>query len=177
MQKADRSGQVLNQRLKDDGTFPNNESLPLLLYRNALALPLEDPAAVIEDLFASNGWGGAWRNGIYSFHHYHSLAHEVLGIYGGSAEVQLGGENGITLTVCRGDVVIIPAGVAHKNLGADSDFRVVGAYPAGQSPDMCYGKPGERPRADSRIAAVPLPRMDPVYGAEGPLKVQWQIKG
>ena len=176
MQKAVRSGQVLTQRLKDDGTFPNNERLPLLLYRNVLALPRENPAAPVEDLFASNGWGGAWRNGIYSFHHYHSMAHEVLGIYGGSAKVQLGGEDGTTLAISRGDVVVIPAGVAHKNLGASFDFRVVGAYPTGQSPDMCYGKSDERPQADTRIAAVPLPAMDPVYGAEGQLKMHWQIK-
>jgi uncharacterized protein YjlB len=152
LQAAVRSGQVINQRLKDDGSFPNNEWLPLLVYQGALALPQSNPAAMVEDLFESNGWNGSWRNGIYEFHHYHSTAHEVLGIYSGSAKVQLGGENGITLAVRRGDVVIIPAGVAHKNLGADSNFRVVGAYPLGQSPDMCYGKTGERPQADDHIS-------------------------
>jgi len=178
--KADRlqavvqSDQVIYQRLKGDGSFPNNEGLPLLVYQGALALPQSNPAAMVEDLFKANGWNGSWRNGIYEFHHYHSTAHEVLGVYGGFAKVQLGGENGITLTVRRGDVVIIPAGVAHKNLGAGSNFRVVGAYPLGQSPDMCYGKAGERPQADDHIAGVSLPRMDPVYGAGGPLKAHWE---
>ena len=171
------SGQAQNHLLSDDGTFPNNARLPLLVYLQTLKLPPRDPAAMVEDLFAANGWRGSWRNGIYDFHHYHSTAHEVLGVYRGWAEVRLGGKNGITLTVRRGDVVIIPAGVAHKNLGASSDFRVVGAYPAGQSPDMCYGKAGERPRADERIAAVSLPGQDPVYGAGGPMKVHWHIKG
>ena len=170
-----RSGQVIHQRLKSDDSFPNNDRLPLLVYQGALALPQSNPAAMVEDLFESNGWNGSWRNGIYGFHHYHAKAHEVLGIYDGSAEVQLGGDNGITLTVCRGDVVIIPAGVAHKSLGAGSNFSVVGAYPLGQSPDMCYGKAGERPQADDHIAGVSLPRMDPVYGAGGPLKTHWEI--
>jgi len=50
-----------------------------------------------------------------------------------------------------------PAGVAHKNLGQSSTFAVVGAYPDGQHWDMNTGKPGERPRADQRIARVMLP--------------------
>ena len=39
LQAVVRSGQVIDQRLKDDGYFPNNESLPLLIYQGALALP------------------------------------------------------------------------------------------------------------------------------------------
>ena len=132
-QEAHRSVQVINRRLDGDASFPNNVRLPLLVYLGALALTPSNPAAMVEGLSESNGWSGSWRNGIYGFHHYHSTAHEVLGVYKGSAKIQLGAENGITLTVCRGDVVIIPAGVVHKNLGASSNFRVVGAYPLGQS--------------------------------------------
>lgn len=174
LQTVVRSEQVFHQRLKDDGSFPNNEKLPLLVYQGALALPRNNPAVVFEDLFESNGWSGSWRNGIYGFHHYHSTAHEVLGVYSGSAKVQLGGEDGISLTVRRGDVIIIPAGVVHKNLGASSDFRVVGAYPLGQGPDMCYGKAGERPQADQNIDNVPLPPKDPVYGSGGPMAEHWE---
>jgi uncharacterized protein YjlB len=165
--------QVMCHALGDDGLYPNNEKLPLLAYQGALDLPERDPAATIETLFAANGWGGSWRNGVYGFHHYHSTAHEVLGVYGGRARVQLGGEGGVVLSVSRGDVVIIPAGVAHKNLGASSDFRVVGAYPLGQRPDMNYGKPSERSHADRTIARVPLPKADPVYAADGPLVEHW----
>ena len=163
--------------LRDDGTYPNNERLPLLAYQGALSLPDHDPAAAIETLFRSNGWAGSWRNGVYSFHHYHSTAHEVLGVYAGSATIQLGGEQGIVLSVRRGDVVIIPAGVAHKNVGASPDFRVVGAYPLGQGPDMNYGRPGERPQADHNIAGVRLPQADPVYGVDGSLLQHWSKPG
>jgi uncharacterized protein YjlB len=177
LQDVIQSGSTITQLLKDDRTFPNNGKLPLLVYQGILALPQSNPAAVVEFLFESNGWNGCWRNGIYGFHHYHSTAHEVLGVYSGSAEVQLGGDNGVSLTVGRGDVIIIPAGVAHKNLGADSDFRVVGAYPLGQGPDMCYGKAGERPQADQNIIKVPLPQKDPVDGIGGPMVDHWNISG
>jgi uncharacterized protein YjlB len=164
---------LIHHLLKDDGTYPNNERLPLLVYQGVLNLSEDNPAGSIEDLFAANGWGSSWRNGIYGYHHYHSTAHEVLGVYSGSARVQFGGEHGVTLSVSPGDVVIIPAGVAHKNLGASQNFRVVGAYPRGQSWDMNYGNADERPRADQNIARVPLPGSDPVYGADGPLFDHW----
>ena len=163
--------------IPDGGLFPNNDALPLIIMRQVFDHATENLAQTIENTFHENAWGRSWRNGIYDFHHYHSTAHEVLGVYSGSAEVQLGGNNGITLTVHGGDVVIIPAGVAHKNLGASADFRVVGAYPSGTRPDMCYGKAGERPQADDRIAKLSLPDLDPVYGAEGPLTEFWKISG
>jgi uncharacterized protein YjlB len=132
-----------------------------------------DPASRFEHLFSVHHWSGSWRNGIYNFHHYHSIAHEVLGVYSGTAKVQLGGEQGVIVTANPGDVILIPAGVAHKNLGASRDFGVVGAYPTGQHPDMCYGKPEERPQADERIACVAMPHADPIYGQEGPMFEYW----
>ena len=167
------SPKVTVEILKDDGTYPNNENVPLLVYQGALDLPKRNPAAVFEELLEANQWNGAWRNGIYGYHHYHSTAHEVLGVYGGTAKVQLGGERGVVLTVNPGDVVVIPAGVAHKNLGSSSDFRVVGGYPIGQHWDTNYGKSGERPQADQNVASVPLPKADPVYGVKGPLLEHW----
>ena len=163
---------VIRERLEDDGIYPNS-ALPLLAYRGAVQLPARDPAATFEALFRANGWGGSWRNGVYGFHHYHSTAHEVLGVYAGRARVQLGGESGVVVEVRAGDVVIIPAGVAHANLGASADFGVVGAYPRGQRPDMNYGREGERPPADRNIARVAIPGADPVYGTTGPLIEFW----
>jgi uncharacterized protein YjlB len=166
--------QAVAYTLLDDGVFPNNARLPLLVYRQAVTLPAHDPAARFEAIFAARQWGNGWRNGIYPFHHYHSTAHEVLGVFRGHATVQFGGEQGICLSISGGDVVIIPAGVAHKNLGASRDLGVVGAYPRGQQWDICYGKPGERPRADHNIARVPLPSADPVYGTQEPLVTYWR---
>ena len=163
--------------LEDDGAIPNNQKLPLLVYKAALNLPGQNQAATVEALFRANGWGGSWRNGIYSFHHYHSTAHEVLAVCRGSARVQLGGEKGPIFSVGPGDVILIPAGVGHKNLGASADFLAVGAYPPGQSWDMNYGKAGERPTADQNIGQVPLPQTDPLFGSRGPLIDHWFRQG
>jgi uncharacterized protein YjlB len=161
-------------RFTDDGRIPNNSELPLLLYRRVAALPADDPAHGFEVLFRRHGWGGSWRNGIYGYHHFHSTAHEVLGIARGTVQVKLGGEHGITADLGPGDVVVIPAGVGHKNEGASGDLLVVGAYPRGQEPDLLRGAPGDRPRALRNIAAVPLPGSDPVLGASGPLLGRWR---
>jgi uncharacterized protein YjlB len=128
---------------------------------------------LIEKTFAQNQWKGSWRNGLYPFHHYHSTAHEVLGVYSGSVRVEFGGENGIKMAAAAGDVLVLPAGLCHKNVWSSHDFRVLGAYPSGTTWDMNYGKGGERPTADENIAQVPLPEYDPVYGKDGVLFKHW----
>jgi hypothetical protein len=81
--------------LRDDGTVPNNPTLPLIHYQNAVRLTnSEDPATIFERLFESNGWKGTWRNGIYDYVHYHSNTLEVLGIARGEARVRFGGDKG-----------------------------------------------------------------------------------
>ncbi len=156
----------------DDGTYPNN-ILPLVLLKQAVHPSDEIDPSTIEKVFHENNWVNSWRNGLYPYHHYHSTAHEALGIYSGWVKAQLGGPDGKIVTVEAGDVVIIPAGVAHKNIDQSQDFKVVGAYPVGQIPDMKDGKPGERPKADQNIQNVSLPEYDPVYGKTGPLMELW----
>lgn len=147
----------------DTGAFANS-SLPVLVYPAVLAAE-SDLASAFERLFECHGWTGSWRNGLYRQHHYHASAHEALGVYRGSVQVRLGGPEGELLTLVAGDVLVIPAGVAHKNEGQSLDFAVVGAYPTGTAPDMQYGRSGERPHVDRIIAAVPKPALDPVGGA------------
>jgi len=160
-------------QLKDTGAIPNNSRLPLLIYEQGLKLPKKNGAELIEQLVEANSWGGCWRNGIYPYHHYHSTAHEVLLVYAGEATVQLGGETGVTHTIRTGDAVVLPAGTGHKRLAASDDFAIVGAYPEGQDWDMCYGKTGERPKADENIKRVALPVADPIFGPDGPLLRLW----
>lgn len=153
--------------LEDDGTFPNN-SLPVLLWRQGIPISNDNGAETIERRFERNGWGGTWRNGIFTWHHYHATAHEVLGIARGTVTVQLGGPSGETVELSAGDVVLLPAGTAHKNLEQTGDLVVIGAYPPGQHPDILRGEPAERPDADRKIASVPLPDRNPVTGTNGP---------
>src|SRR4051812_40962438 len=101
--------------LKDNGVFPNS-ALPVLHYKQILNLPVIFPAAAIRALFKKNGWTNNWKKGIYTYHHYHSITHEVLGVVKGKTILQLGGDDGIKIVIEKGDVVVVPAGVAHKNL-------------------------------------------------------------
>jgi len=148
---------------KDDGQIPNSH-LPLLIYKNAFKERGPAGAAWLENRFAENNWTNSWRNGIYDFHHYHSTSHEVLGVYAGKALVHLGGEQGKKIRIEAGDIIIIPAGVGHKNLDSE-DLGIVGAYPDGRSWDVNSGKPGERPGTDKNIAALSVPEHDPLNGA------------
>lgn len=157
------------EHFADDGDIPNTV-LPVVIYRQAVAAP---DAEAMEALFDGNGWPSAWRYGVYDFHHYHSNTHECLGVARGSARLQLGGASGRAFEVRAGDVIVLPAGVGHCNLGSSADFLVVGAYPPGCSPDLMRGEADERPGADQRIAAVPLPATDPVCGQGGPLLEKW----
>lgn len=161
-------------RFKDDGLIPNHPRWPLVIYRSAARFPQEfDPAAVFEELFAGNGWGDSWRNGIYDYAHYHSRIHEVLGIARGSGKVQFGGSRGRTLELKAGDVAILPAGPGHRRLSASSDFLVIGAYPPTGKYDECTTRE-DHERALKTIPKVVRPRKDPIYGGEGPLLDAWK---
>ena len=159
--------------LRDNGVFPNNPDLPVFIYRGVLKLPLFMRAAHITKLLEKNHWSNTWKGTVYDYHHYHSITHEVLAVYSGSATLQLGGENGITVSLKQGDVIIIPAGVAHKNLTPENTFKCVGAYPNGSIYDINTGKTGERPHTDQNIAHVPLPGFDPVFGKQGEMLKFW----
>src|SRR5216684_9154306 len=173
MSDTNRAPTIETYRFADDGIVPNNPALPLVVYRGALPAA-GDRASACERMFARHGWADSWRNGIYPHHHYHSTAHEVLGIACGNAWVRLGGEAGQTVELDAGDVVVIPAGVAHKREAASSDLLVIGAYPRGQHPDIGRADSAAHDRALPAIAAVPLPEADPVTGRSDPLIECWR---
>ncbi|KGE13011.1 cupin [Sphingobacterium deserti] len=159
---------------EDDGVIPNN-TLPLLIYQDAFRQHGEEGASWLEKYFESNNWRNSWRSGVYPFQHYHSNVHEVLGCYQGTALLHMGGDRGEKIAVKAGDILIIPAGVGHKCLEHSADFRVVGAYPNGDNPDLMRGEADERPAADERIAGVHIPHKDPLTGEESGLKTLWTI--
>lgn len=155
-----------------DGQFPNSP-LPVVIYRQAVT-PDEASPEAMEKLFDTNGWPSQWRAGVYDYHHYHSTAHECLGVAAGTATLRLGGPKGRSFTVSAGDVLVLPAGTAHRCEEADADFLVVGAYPPGQAWDLLRGDAADHPDADLRIARVPLPATDPVGGQGGPVLEKWR---
>ncbi len=154
--------------LAESGGIPNSP-LPLLLYRETV--PPDDDA--IEMIFRQNGWSNGWRDGIFRYHHFHSIAHEVLGIARGTVDVMFGGIGGTPVRLSAGDVVVIPAGVGHCNEGQTPDLVVVGAYPGGGHYDICRDDISQRKRVIANIVRVPLPETDPVVGPDGPLRRLW----
>ncbi len=157
----------------DDGETPNSP-LPLLHYKGVLALD-GDPAAACEELFEKNGWPPAWRASVFPFLHFHTRCHEVLGVVRGSGRVQFGGAKGSTVAFGAGDVVVLPAGVGHQRIEASPDLVIVGAYPD-NTPQRDQQRPGtmEHGEAVKRIAGVPVPGADPVFGKDGPLTRAWR---
>lgn len=164
--------ETLQFNFQDDGRIPNSP-LPLIVYKQAFTG--DALADAMEEKFAENNWTNSWRNGVYPYHHYHSITHEVVGVYSGHAQLHMGGESGEVIEVKAGDVLVIPAGIGHKEVSASDDFGIVGAYPDGKDYDLMTGVEGERPRADERIAQVPWPETDPVLGTEGGVTELWTM--
>lgn len=146
------------------GALMPNSRLPVLIYRKE--------QADFDKLFVANGWTGLWHDGVYDYDHYHSNAHEVLGVARGWARLQIGGDEGRAIEVQAGDVIVLPAGTGHRRIEKSTDFEVVGAYPAGQEKyDICRSRD---PEAELRITKVPVPATDPVRGNDGPLAQLWR---
>jgi uncharacterized protein YjlB len=151
----------------DDGTIPNNARLRALVYRGVTGA--KDRARAFEKLFERNGWTNSWRDGLYDYHHFHSTAHEVLGIAEGSVVARVGGEDGETITLKAGDVVVLPAGTGHKRQRASEDLLIVGAYADGRDWDLCRGAPQDKEKVRRNITSLPDPERDPVTGIGGSL--------
>ncbi|WP_454781576.1 cupin domain-containing protein [Legionella sp. WA2022007384] len=165
--------EVFHELIKANGFFPNNSRYPLVLYKQTKVVKSLTPQA-IQALLERNHWGNSWVDSIYDYHHYHSTTHEVLVMIAGEGSVQFGGDNGTVYQVSASDVVIIPAGVAHKSLCLSSDFQCIGAYPWNVDFDMNYGKAEEHPRVVEHIKAAGLPKSDPIFGEQGLLFNYWK---
>jgi uncharacterized protein YjlB len=161
--------------VNDNGIFPNNV-LPVLHYKKVISIPV--PAcfsyAWFRFIFFENDWTNNHKSGIAMSHRYHSNTHKVLGVCSGRTMLQLGGENGMLVSIVKGDVLIIPAGVAYKNLGHENNVTCVAGYTEGIKCDVQYGRLRERPVTDISIALAPFPGTDPVLGRDAGLVKIWK---
>jgi len=163
---------VSKHQIPASGLTPNCSILrkPLLIYHNVFP---DATASSIEAHLTSVGVvSPQWRYTMYSQSHFHSTTHEVLCISQGRAKLCFGGEDNpgrVEPVVQRGDVMVLPAGVAHRLLqDLDGGFQMVGSYPVGFDWDMCYGRPGEEDKVRS-ISTLEWFKRDPIYGDEGPV--------
>ncbi|MGE6486769.1 cupin domain-containing protein [Paenisporosarcina sp. NPDC076898] len=159
-------------KFEDDGTIPNNPELPVILYPGVFKQHPQE----IEPTFRLNNWRNSWVDGVFDYHHYHSNAHEVLGVRSGSAILRLGGKNGETVEVRTGDVLVLPAGTGHKKIKGSADFEVVGAYAEGKEYNLKTGQSNERPHVINEINQVAAPSMDPVFGNYGQVIDRWILE-
>lgn len=141
---------------------------PALLFQISWEMELVGDAGLcLRIVFANEDW----KLQMYSTSHFHSTSHELLCISTGSARLCFGHEDNpsnITPTVSAGDVIVVPAGVAHRLLeDIEGGFEMVGSYPKGKSWDMCYGKKGEEKKI-KEIEKLGWWKRDPVFGDEGP---------
>lgn len=154
---------------EDDGIIPNNPKLPVILYFGAF----KNHPQEIEPTFNLNNWRNSWVNGVYDYHHYHSNAHEVLGVRAGIATLLIGGKLGQLIEVKTGDVLVLPAGTGHKKVSSSADFEIVGAYPDGMDYNVRKGETGVKPDVLKEIHSVKKPSTDPVYGNLGQVLQRW----
>ncbi|WWC61945.1 uncharacterized protein I303_104531 [Kwoniella dejecticola CBS 10117] len=111
-----------------------NSGWPLIVYRQFYPFDELKISTKFYDLLLSNDWHPKW---IYQYgetqrSHYHPTAHEVMAVLSGSARIRFGAadlsqdplqsledpkyfeKGGITLDAQKGDVFLLPAGLAHK---------------------------------------------------------------
>ena len=74
----------------------------------------------------------------------------------------LGGEGGRSVRVRAGEVLLLPTGTGHCRVSASGDFLVVGAYPAGETWDICREAPTAEMR--ERMGKVRYAEAGPVGG-------------
>lgn len=81
---------------------------------------------------------------MYRESHYHTTTHEGLGVFRGHARLRFGVSDddsdvdAVELNVKVGDVILVPAGVAHCALTESGEFTMVGSYPH-VSPILWFG--------------------------------------
>lgn len=174
--------QVHTLLVENNGMYPNAASgLPVVHYHPFDTGSEEAPAAIdpshLEQLLASNGFAPRWRFPMYEFDHFHTNTHELLVPFRGKATIMLGGGTH-SLEVRSGDVLLVPAGVAHRSVKRTPDFCMVGAYPHGVAQSDLTTD--EDPAHVERIVGLGLGFVgsDPVYGLRrgSPLAEAWNLQ-
>ncbi|HKK17508.1 MAG TPA: hypothetical protein VJ952_02405 [Opitutales bacterium] len=151
----------------------NHSDLPVLLYGGVLGTE-DDLEAALKRVFSENGWDDFHRRRVSNKNQFHLRSHEVLGVIEGSALLLLGGAAGKKIELCKNDLLLLPAGTAHRLIMGSSNFRAVSAVPEGQEEDKLLNE-GDFPAKYCLqvVQATPRPTTDPYFGHKGPLFDFW----
>ncbi|KAJ9655078.1 hypothetical protein H2201_008886 [Coniosporium apollinis] len=163
-----------------------NSKLPFLVYRGVFKGQSADE---IKKHIEANKWlkGGQWKT--YKIAHFHTNTHECYAVLSGETLYEVGKSpiddefdadgkrTGFRVWLEQGDVFVLPAGISHCSVESVGDYEHMGFYPE-DSPkwDMNFGKepPEQTPMLGDKAQSVPIPDLDPVYGALGPLPKIWR---
>ena len=116
-----------------------NSRLPVLVYRSAIptpSLPDSLSPAIACEIIEPNHWlkGGVFKH--YPACHFHSVTHEAYAVFKGWSKIRLGRgpldddlDKDVVIDVSVGDVIVLPAGVAHCSVESSDDYEYVGLYP------------------------------------------------
>lgn len=162
---------VTSRQIQAWERLPNTsiQSKPLMIYHDAFKAT---ESGVTKQFERVGEVVPRWVYGLYNQTHFHSTTHEVYAVVGGRASLCFGGEHNPD-RVEKGDIIIIPAGVAHRMLEDvggphEESFKMVGAYPEGNEWDICYGQEDEEDKIGG-IAKVDWFHKDPLLGDDGPV--------
>jgi uncharacterized protein YjlB len=155
------------------GGIPNTsvQDKPLLIYHSAFDATVAQLSARLREVGVVVP---QWQYTMYKQSHFHTTAHEILGIVSGRARLCFGGEENpdrVEPVVEKGDLIVVPAGVAHRLLeDYTGHFKMLGSYPRGKDWDMNYGAENE----DVDVAKKTISQQswfdqDPLYGKDGPV--------
>lgn len=210
--------EIISYDIKPTKLIPNSPK-QLLLYKNVFVQDGKVDITRAYDTFLKNGWDVQWvtRYGRTQRSHYHPETHEAMIVVSGPGSIRWGvadlddddekhtygdarEEGGLLMEVNVGDVLIVPAGVAHKNYdpftanpdfkpltgkarGIESDdpramvqnvelegFTMMGAYPRGLN--WSWEEKGD-PSTFEACWNVEVPTLDPVFGVEGGIRKYW----
>jgi len=111
---------ISSYQIPEFGRIPNTsiQKKPLLIYHSAFNQNAS--ASTIETHLSTIGVvTPKWRYTMFKQSHFHSTVHEVLCVAHGKAKLCFGGEDNpkrVEPIVAKGDVMIVPGGVAHRLL-------------------------------------------------------------
>lgn len=108
--------QIEHFKLEENDWVPNNQRLPVLVYRGVETGDRETLASAFEKRFQRHGWPAQRRDTISAYHHYHSTAHEALGVAAGRGTLMFGGPEGRLVDVTGGDALVLLARTGRGNL-------------------------------------------------------------
>lgn len=159
---------------KEEEHIPNSH-LPVLIYRGVFHMGDDCCEKWLIGQFNTNRWVYDPAHTVFEYNHYYANTHLVLGVCLGEGQLQIGGRLGITAHVEKGDVVVIPAGVALRLAATGNNFKLVAAYSFEGTPEIKKEDAAGRAATATTIASTQLPLLDPILGPEEGLLTIWNV--